>query len=189
MRALGATTRRVPVERASRERELFRRSEQENLGRQHAAGGFAASTPPSLRAQRSNPGATLRGPWIASSQGLLAMTDGRPLARSIRSLIQRFLFLINTNCARVQIRSRPIPGKAGGRARPRPPGTKMEKAKKIWKTCNPLKSHKTNKTFLEKTWPWNHTSLEKLAKSLEARSPTSPRVSDQAACPARIASA
>ena len=35
------------------------------------------STPPSLRAQRSNPGATARGPWIASSQGLLAMTvDG-----------------------------------------------------------------------------------------------------------------
>src|SRR5277367_6698280 len=35
---------------------------------------IAASTPPSLRAQRSNPGATARGPWIASSQGLLAMT-------------------------------------------------------------------------------------------------------------------
>ena len=35
---------------------------------------IAASTPPSLRAQRSNPGATSRGPWIASSQGLLAMT-------------------------------------------------------------------------------------------------------------------
>src|ERR1700683_3571808 len=37
---------------------------------------IAASTPSSLRAQRSNPGATARGPWIASSQGLLAMTDG-----------------------------------------------------------------------------------------------------------------
>ena len=35
---------------------------------------IVASTPPSLRAQRSNPGATARGPWIASSQGLLAMT-------------------------------------------------------------------------------------------------------------------
>ena len=35
---------------------------------------IAASAPPSLRAQRSNPGATARGPWIASSQGLLAMT-------------------------------------------------------------------------------------------------------------------
>src|SRR6201995_5642276 len=37
---------------------------------------IAASTPSSLRAQRSNPEATARGPWIASSQGLLAMTDG-----------------------------------------------------------------------------------------------------------------
>ena len=37
-----------------------------------------APPPPSLRAQRSNPGATARGPWIASSQGLLAMTvNGR----------------------------------------------------------------------------------------------------------------
>jgi len=35
---------------------------------------IVGSTPPSLRAQRSNPGATARGPWIASSQGLLAMT-------------------------------------------------------------------------------------------------------------------
>src|SRR5271156_4031078 len=35
---------------------------------------IVASTPPSLRAQRSNPGATARGPWIALSQGLLAMT-------------------------------------------------------------------------------------------------------------------
>src|SRR5271170_7286431 len=47
---------------------------------------------PSLRAKRSNPGAAVRppgllaprmlweccGPWIASSQGLLAMTDGSP---------------------------------------------------------------------------------------------------------------
>src|SRR5580658_3368840 len=38
---------------------------------------IAASTPPSLRAQRSNPGATVRGLWIASSQGLLAMTANR----------------------------------------------------------------------------------------------------------------
>src|ERR1700684_1883465 len=30
---------------------------------------------PSLRAQRSNPGAASRGPWIASSQELLAMTE------------------------------------------------------------------------------------------------------------------
>src|SRR5271168_627033 len=37
---------------------------------------IVVSTPPSLRAQRSNPGATARGPWIASSQGLLAMTGG-----------------------------------------------------------------------------------------------------------------
>src|ERR1700678_3405148 len=29
---------------------------------------------PSLRAQRSNPGVASRGPWIASSQELLAMT-------------------------------------------------------------------------------------------------------------------
>ena len=48
-------------------------------------------TRPSLRAKRSNPGAAVRpsglrsacgvccGPWIASSQGLLAMTDGSPL--------------------------------------------------------------------------------------------------------------
>src|ERR1700677_3254796 len=51
---------------------------------------------PSLRAKRSNPGAAVRpsgllaprmpGPWIASSQGLLAMTDGAPLTRSIRLL-------------------------------------------------------------------------------------------------------
>src|SRR6202046_485391 len=32
----------------------------------------------SLRAQRSNPGAASRGPWIASSQGLLAMTGLTP---------------------------------------------------------------------------------------------------------------
>jgi hypothetical protein len=32
---------------------------------------------PSLRAKRSNPGATSRGPWVASSQELLAMTGGR----------------------------------------------------------------------------------------------------------------
>src|ERR1700679_3195891 len=31
---------------------------------------------PSLRAQRSNPGAASRGPWVASSQELLAMTGG-----------------------------------------------------------------------------------------------------------------
>jgi hypothetical protein len=49
---------------------------------------LAASTLPSLRAQRSNPGATARGPWIASSQGLLAITangvfnHGRSGARS-----------------------------------------------------------------------------------------------------------
>jgi hypothetical protein len=35
---------------------------------------IGASTPPSLRAQRNNPGAAARGPWIASSQALLAMT-------------------------------------------------------------------------------------------------------------------
>jgi len=35
---------------------------------------IATSPPPSLRAQRSNPAATSRGPWIASSQELLAMT-------------------------------------------------------------------------------------------------------------------
>src|ERR1700677_2607358 len=33
---------------------------------------------PSLRARRSNPGATSRGPWVASSQELLAMTRGAP---------------------------------------------------------------------------------------------------------------
>ena len=49
-------------------------------------------------------------------------------------------------------------------------------AQKIWRTtlwiwiyCNPLKTHKTTKTFLGKAWHWNRISLEKLAKSLEAR--------------------
>src|ERR1700677_1117357 len=93
---------------------------------------------------------------------------GRPLTRSIHSLAQRFFFLINQKRARVKIRIRRIPGKAGGRVRPRPPGTKsLEKAKKIRKTRNPLKSNKTAKTFLGKAWHWNHTSLEKLAESLE----------------------
>ena len=37
---------------------------------------------PSLRAQRSNPGAASRGPWIASSQDLLAMTgEASPSSR------------------------------------------------------------------------------------------------------------
>ena len=37
---------------------------------------------PSLRAQRSNPGAASRGPWIASSQELLAMTgEASPSSR------------------------------------------------------------------------------------------------------------
>jgi hypothetical protein len=35
-----------------------------------------------LRAQRSNPGAASRGPWIASSQELLAMTgEASPSSR------------------------------------------------------------------------------------------------------------
>src|ERR1700689_2839119 len=39
-----------------------------------AGSGIEHETYPSLRAQRSNPGATSRGPWVASSQGLLATT-------------------------------------------------------------------------------------------------------------------
>jgi hypothetical protein len=52
----------------------------------------------------------------------------------------------------------------------------------IWIYCNPLKSHKTAKTFFGKAWHWNRISLEKLGigtaflwksleKSLEAASP------------------
>src|ERR1700677_3852336 len=39
----------------------------------------------------------------------------------------------------------------------------------VWIYCNPLKSHETTNTFFGKAWHWNHTSLEKLGKSLEAR--------------------
>jgi hypothetical protein len=57
---------------------------------QRASGRWTKATPrnkransqPSLRAQRSNPGAASRGPWIASSQELLAMTgEASPFSR------------------------------------------------------------------------------------------------------------
>jgi hypothetical protein len=43
----------------------------------------------------------------------------------------------------------------------------------IWIDRNPLKSHKTAKTFLGKAWHWNHRYLERLGIrcriNLEAR--------------------
>ena len=44
---------------------------------------------PSLLAQRSNPGATSRCPWVASSQELLAMTGGASLV--IQTLVVKIL--------------------------------------------------------------------------------------------------
>jgi len=37
----------------------------------------------------------------------------------------------------------------------------------VWIYCKPLKFHKTTKTFLGKTWHWNHINLEMLGKILE----------------------
>jgi hypothetical protein len=35
---------------------------------------------------------------------------------------------------------------------------------RIWTYCKPLKYLKTTKTFLGKTWHWNHTYLEMFGK-------------------------
>src|ERR1700689_3904186 len=42
-------------------------------------------------AKRSNPGAASRGPWVASSQELLAMTGGAPLVQIDSAIIGRRL--------------------------------------------------------------------------------------------------
>ena len=64
-------------------------------GASHAARKpSAGSTPASLRAQRNNAGATARGPWIASSQGLLAMTFKWRCSRSPSRLSYSGLRLI-----------------------------------------------------------------------------------------------
>jgi hypothetical protein len=41
----------------------------------------------------------------------------------------------------------------------------------VWIYCNPLKFHKTAKTFFGKAWHWNHRYLEIFAKYLEAGRP------------------
>ena len=74
--------RRSPLVRQSLERQFGvkgARDEVQSAGQSVSKRNARPSrdsqqNPPSLRAQRSNPGATARGPWIASSQGLLAMT-------------------------------------------------------------------------------------------------------------------